>query len=610
MPARPGRPDRVPGAWRAPEAWGGLLFLLVLLLLAWRHHVERMACYDPAFFSWLIIDSGHPEAVLGRLGSWPTQVLPLAVLHLGGGLESVLRAYSVSFILLYLVLFLFVLLVLKDRVAAVAFPLVLGPAFRHAFYYSTAELYQGLALAVVLWALLRRLLETGDRGRPAQWGWLVVLTAWLSLYHQLLVFPLLFMLGYECLRRGLWTDRAYLLGAALLLALFAARIVLLTNSTYEQDRILDPGTFLTNARWIRWLPSTRYLLEHGMAFKALMVLAASVTLALAWTRRWALLAWTGGLSIGFLVLILVTYHDGESPLMYENYYTLFGFFGALPFADLFFDAGDRWKRARQVLFFLLLVLSARQIVQGRTLFTEKVRFADRITSQLRAMGVRKAIADKDHFPWPYGWVSWAAPFETALVSALHGPDSVVTVFYVEDPGAFKGMLDEPGLFLGPEWEPVWFGTQNLRQRMFRFPEEAPYVPITTMRPGGLTATVPRTGLELVPHQAVVHAGRERIVVTEIQVHNRSDDTLHARTSRDEPLRLVCRTMGPGGATPVAERWTELEMDVAPWSSLRQGLVIDRPAQRGRHVVEVDIPGGPTGSLLGPGRSARLEVLVR
>src|SRR5690606_27094323 len=111
--------------------------------------------------------------------------------------------------------------------------------------------------------------------------------------------------------RRLWTDRAYLLGAALLLALFAARIVLFTSSTYEQERIPGLGTFLEHARWIRWLPSTRYLLEHYMGFKALMVLAASVVLALAWSRRWALLAWTGALSLGFLLLILVTYHAGE-----------------------------------------------------------------------------------------------------------------------------------------------------------------------------------------------------------------------------------------------------------------------------------------------------------
>src|SRR5690606_38958549 len=88
----------------------GLAVLAVLGVVAWRYYLERVACFDSAFFSWLMIDEQAPVSVLGRIGSWLAQLLPVAVMRLGAPLEWVLRTYSVTFIVLHVLAFLCVAL--------------------------------------------------------------------------------------------------------------------------------------------------------------------------------------------------------------------------------------------------------------------------------------------------------------------------------------------------------------------------------------------------------------------------------------------------------------------------------------------------------------------
>src|SRR5207249_4936463 len=102
---------------------------------------------------------------LNRWGSVLSQALPLIFLKAGCSLQTFLRTYSVSFILIYYIIFLLITLVLKNERAGIALMLTLCLAFRHAFYYSTAELYQGMAWCVLIWALISKMKEDIIRNR-------------------------------------------------------------------------------------------------------------------------------------------------------------------------------------------------------------------------------------------------------------------------------------------------------------------------------------------------------------------------------------------------------------------------------------------------------------
>ncbi|MBL8003180.1 MAG: hypothetical protein JNL05_14605, partial [Flavobacteriales bacterium] len=149
--------DPAPGLnrslWKDPVAWTGLALFGYQAVLALLFHLERTATVDSAFFSFLLVDSGLPVEALGRYGSWLAQLPALALVHLHAPLDVVLRAYSLSFVLIDVGVFL-LLLRLRDREAAIALPVVKTAAFHYTFYYGISELNQGLTLMVLAWALL------------------------------------------------------------------------------------------------------------------------------------------------------------------------------------------------------------------------------------------------------------------------------------------------------------------------------------------------------------------------------------------------------------------------------------------------------------------------
>ena len=164
---------------RDPVVWIGLALFAFQAFLALRFYLERTGTADSSFFSFLLVDSGLPVEALGRYGSWLAQLIPLALIHGHAPLSLVLKSYSLSFVLIDVVVFLFIALRLKDKEAAIALPLAKTVAFHYTFYYGISELNQGLTLMVLLWALLKRFFEPeGHTGRAALV--IVTVTVWSS----------------------------------------------------------------------------------------------------------------------------------------------------------------------------------------------------------------------------------------------------------------------------------------------------------------------------------------------------------------------------------------------------------------------------------------------
>ena len=575
--------------WRWPK-WGiaaAALSLAVLFVFAWVFHLERTTTYDSAYFSWLLIDTGEPVIIHSRAGAVIPQLLPLALHHLGVPLETFLRGYSLSFVLWQLFYFLLILLVLKDRVAAMAFPLVIMAASRYAFYYPMAELQQGAALCVVLWALLRRPDVPALRKRYLIALCTFLLTVWISFHHHLLLIPVIFIVIYTWIRKQKRPDASWIIMVILMISWYLFRILFLTTSEYEAQRMAGMDGLLAHLRELDGLPSTIYLIENFQAFKAMLLLLLATPLMLLFSRHWMLAFFTIISTAGMLVFILLLYAEGDSSVMYESYLSLTALFLAIPFVDMLEHppiATSRGALAGRALFVLLLLLSWRTIHQGHVPFTNKVQFAERITDEARDRGIRKAIAHMHNFPWAYGWVIWASPFETALVSAIKGPQQVVTVFHIDELEKFKTHLAKKHLFLGPDWSPFLYRTDLLDNRYFRIPPEATYHVITT--PGTLSDDA-GAGIQVEPLRTSVRMSKAMTTVTRVLIHNSGTDTLHARTPIGGPARLLYSLHDlDGGQYDGFIHPTELEIDIPPGRSVEHALIIHRPDRPGRFKVEV------------------------
>ena len=571
---------------RDPVLWIGLALFTFQAFLALRFYLERTATADSSFFSFLLVDSGLPVEALGRYGSWLAQLIPLALIHGHAPLSLVLKSYSLSFVLIDVAVLLFIALRLKDKEAAIALPLVKTVAFHYTFYYGISELNQGLTLMILLWALLKRFIDPeGHTWRAALV--IILLTVWSSFYHQLLVFPLAFVLAVEVNRRKPWRVKWFWGMSLLLLGWFAVRILFFTRSSYEAQRMPSLDELITYGTALGDLGSTQHLVRVFPKFKAFLLLVL-ITVGLAiWKRAFLLLAGTVLLSAGVLLLVLITDRDGASPNIYENYYTLQGFFWAVLFARISVQVA----RPRQLVPFALmlcLLLGCLQIWRAHAVLTAHVRYAQRITDTLRERGTHKAMGHTLNFPWAYAWGQWPLAMETVLVSAQRSPGEAATVFTVDDASPFDSVIARPYTFLGPNWNPVWFTTDHFPTQLLHLPRH-PYVHMNTVMPDSVEQRIEAKDIVIEPLSAEIEMDHDRYTVAEVRITNRSSHTLGSILANGSPMRLAYHLLAEDGTTLLVEGTrTELEIDLPPGSSHVQGLVIERPVKRGTYHLQVDL----------------------
>jgi hypothetical protein len=573
-----------PRALRDPLLWTGLGLFAFQLVMAWRFFLERTATADSAFFSFLLIDTELPVEALGRYGSWSAQLPALVLIHLGAPVEAVLRTYSLTFVGIDVLVFLLLVFRLRDREAAFALPLVKTVALHYTFYYGISELNQGLTLMVLAWALLKRWLDGGGRAWAAG---LLLLVVWSSFYHQLLVFPLTFALAVECVRRNGWRERRFWLLAAVLVGWFAVRILLFTRSSYEAQRMPSVAELITHGAALGDLGSTRHLLGVFAKFKAFLLLVLVATVIAVRHRAFLLLIGTLLTSAGFLVLVLITDRDGASPNIYENYYTVQGFFWALLLVGAS-SLATRRSTALIVIQSVLLALGCLQVWRAHDLLTAHVRYAQRITTTLRERGIHKAMASPMSFPYTYAWGEWPLAMETLLVSAARSPGEAVTVFATWEAASLDSVARLPATFLGPTWHPTWFTTDHFPKAQFHLPRQ-PYVHVNTAMPDSVEARFRPEDVVLAPLTDTVTMAHDPFTVLEVRITNQGRDTLRSLLADGTPMRLSYHLVDAQGGDVL---WdgprTSLEVDLPPGASHVQGVAVKRTGARGTYTVKVDL----------------------
>ncbi len=564
--------------------WAGAIALGFLFVLAWHFHLERTACFDSAFYSFLLIDTGEVVSFHHRIGSWLPQFLPLALIRGGASLDLVLLSYSLCLALVPVGVFALIGWPLRDTRGAMTLPLTLVAGMGITFYYGVSEVNQGIAFCVLLEVLFRRTVRTATRAWV--WGAAALLTAvWASLYHQVLLIPIAFLIVYVGIDTRSWRNVRYLVLSALLVLLSAARLTLIQSTDYEQARMPTYHDVVVQLPALWELPSTLHLLDAFADFKAFLLLMALACAGLVWARRYWSLAWTLLFSSASLALILIADRAVGSAIMFENFYPVIAFCWCAAFtsaAHALYTRAPRWVLAAAC---SVMALGAWHVVRSHHLATDKVRYAERLTSALRDRGVRKAIGTSRVLPWGYVLSHWPVPMETALISALHGPDSTVTFFCDDAIAPYRAQAGGQGSFIGPSWDPEWFDGRYLNERYFALPHTG-YELVTTSAHDALD---PNSALTLEPLGGDLFFTPAQSTVVPIRITNHGATTFGCLAADQHPLRLRCTVHSAHRAIVLADPFpTAMEQDIAPHRSIVQGLTIPRPDAWGDYLVVVEL----------------------
>jgi hypothetical protein len=165
----------------------------------------------------------------------------------------------------------------------------------------------------------------------------------------------------------------------------------------------------------------------------------------------------------------------------------------------------------------------------------------------------------------------------------------------DDLARYEAPMQAYGAFLGPTWEPVWFGSQNLRKRYFDLPDDG-YTLITHRRYAG-DPLPDESDVAMEPADTVVWMPPSPVAYTHIHMRSLNGMYVPALDEHGAAVMLVARTYaGDDDTTPLTEDRTPKDRDLRPGGTSIQGLIIGRPRSPGRFRVEVEleVAGRPTG----------------
>ena len=565
----------------------GLLFFGFLFLLAWYFYKERMLCFDSAFSSFKIIEYKDFQIELGRWCDVFAQVLPLWALKHGCSLITFLHLYSISYIIIYFIIFLVITLGLNNYRAGIALMLTLCLAFRHEFYYTVTELHQGLAWTILLWAII-----SPEKEYDSKWKKItaVIIASGLvyviSYFHQFTLFAVVFVLVLELVGNKRLRDPYLWAALIIVVAWYSIRIFVFTTSDYEKSKFITANIFIEQFPNIWHLPSTRYFRHFAKDNLWSLLVVIVACLFLAYRRKDRLLFLFLLLyPLCFLVFILISYYKGESPIMHENYYTILGLFAATALLFLVYDKLS--KKWILILITPLLIINLQGIYDAHAILTKRIQYIDRLTIYGRTFEKKKFLLSMSNYPWQYAWVRWGLPFETLLYSSLQHPDSAVTFYLADNMNDYDSLISKENVFLGPDWANGWFSSNSMNRNYYRLPSTG-YEKINSSQ-GDSTfkeSVFTKDNVHIVPLQEIYHSYADSFVVVPINIINESGKKLSAIRKDPNGIFLSYHVYDKSGKQIIWDgARTSLEVDIV--DKYTQGLLINLPHKNGEYIIEID-----------------------
>jgi len=452
----------------------GQLFFIVYFSMALLFYKERTMSFEGSFFSFEIIRTNTFYFPLHRFGCGITQALPLLLLKMTAcSLKTFLISYSISLALFYYLIFLVIAQVLKDYKVVFVYLLTLCLTYRNTFYFGVSEFSQGLALTVLLYALLRQIIKHKESKKQILFFIVSILLIFFQYYfHPLTIIAILFVLFLTIIREQLFFDKYFLFLVGFSIVWFGYNMVLKSKvGGYETERMNGFKDFFVSTPSLLNLPSFKYLIKFitGTPLISFGIISVGIIISLI-KRKFLLAVLFFFYPSTYIFFIIIAYYKGEAPNMYEQYYIYFGFFAALIFSTF----NNNQKNVKYlVLAVSLLVINIYSMYNAHIIPTKKLSFITNLTNRGLLHEYKKYLITIEDYPYQIAWSTWAFPLECLLMSSLNNDGNCVA-FYVPTNDEEIRFNRKKGkfYFFSPDYD---LNTRDLNKRFFSLPEETNYI---------------------------------------------------------------------------------------------------------------------------------------
>jgi hypothetical protein len=567
----------------------GFIFFSVLFYISWRFYLERILSFDGAFYVFRFMESGTPFPGPGRYSDYLPEFLPFIAFKTGATLNTILILYSVSFIVLHYLIFLVTTLILKNNGAGIAIMLVSCLAYYHSFYAPLMQLNESIIAAVLVWALIHP--ETPNysiREKRIYAASAVAVVVYMSFLHPLGIILLVFVFGLEMIGAKRYNDRYLWVISIIGVGWLLLKSNVFFKQQYDQDQVISLHAMIANLKdWQTW-PSTHYVSEYvSLHFRSLKWLAI---ICLFFSLRKGLLLFLFLLLYiaGFTFILLANYQKGTSPITYESYCVIYGFFVGLTFIFLFYH--PERKNFILLLTIPLLWTSVKKIYTAHNIYSDRLSYVGRTVKSAHDKGIQKCIIDSKCYPYDYAFTPWNFAFETLLYSSLPGTDSSVTIF-IKEP-RFNKVCDSAqnlkNVLFGVQFSPLWFTSNDMPDNYFRLPSSG-YKYLTHSQDDSSFHEDIFSGqnIKIVPLKQNIHIYvNDDVASIPLEVINTSGHIIPAIPRAKNPILVSYKFLDDRGKILFSGGTSVLETDAGSKSSLGMSFYI--PRLKGTYFIRPDI----------------------
>jgi hypothetical protein len=394
--------------------WLGLSTYLILSVLALVYYKERTIFADAAFHLFYILKD-QESPIKSRFISSLIHAIPLWGAKFELTLESILKMYSLGFVVFHGSLFFIITALLKNDKLGLVLLLFNTLLITDSFYWIISEFPQGIALMLLFFALLSKFNAVNIFSNYWLFPLLSVLLVGIAYSHPLIIFPFFFIIAFFYLKKLF--NKTLLKSVGLTFSLFYLiniyffippsdnkKIAALSENV---DLFYNYFDLASHENFIHYLLTDYYL---WLAISIIVLIYYLVH------KKIGLLFLVIISIVSYTLLINTTYPNGTQQFYIENFYLPLSLFVILP---LVYDVLPSLRvRTAMCSLILLLILRITHISYSSTPFTYRLRWMRNEINKTSLSEHPKIIIPEHTVPLNVLMTTWGSAYEFWLLSTL------------------------------------------------------------------------------------------------------------------------------------------------------------------------------------------------
>ena len=457
---------------RKYEIIGHLVFLL-LGIMAIVFAKERVFFSDSAYQVYTMVKDQTFSISVDRYSMYLSQLLPFFLIKLNAPLWLIVYSYSISFILIFYILWLIVTYKFKnEKVGILMLFTILGIATT--FIHCLSELFQLMFYASFLFACIMYEPQIKNKiiSTIVYYSLIFITTGLCFFIHPTAIFFIAFIFGFRFLEKKDKLSKTIAF-AVIFIGWFIFKLTCYKEGNHDSHFYNDMKGFLDIFLSLFEQNKTHMYFKniHNFYFIPLLLITISTVFYIK-NKKYLKTFFIVGFSLIYWVIACVFYHNEVGRIEMERSFLPLFFFAGIPFLiDVFPKISLKKDTIFVGVFCFLLLFSFYKM--GACLRKNRWRIAhcEEVIKFAQENNAKKLVVTADNASELGINNGWALSLETILLSSMYDPNGTVSIYKLDnDFDRNDEYLTDPNIYYFAEFWMYW-PISEINKKYFNLPYE-------------------------------------------------------------------------------------------------------------------------------------------